>query len=90
MDNWRLLSDCLPAWLSAETGKGPDAETPGRVQGGVTDEAPPLLRVMPDSRSIITAPPTRRPTSAVVIDLVLWKQQRGHATWPVSEASRHF
>lgn len=50
MDNWRLLSDCLPAWLSAETGKGPDAETPGQ-SGSLRIKRDQRQEGEPDGRS---------------------------------------
>ena len=58
--------------------KGADAETPAQVVRDMRHTVGEAAVNPPTevSRSIATALPTRRPTSAVVIDLLIWKSSR--------------
>jgi hypothetical protein len=77
MDDWRLLSDCLPAWLSAETGKDAGTEAPASEGPRQREEKPDganrdrMNAALPMGRNMNLAPTTRSPGAAKFIFLVI-------------------
>lgn len=78
MDDWRLLSDCLPAWLSTETEKDAGTEAPAsegpRQAGGEclgVANRDRMNAALPMGRNMNLAPTTRSPGAAKFIFLVI-------------------
>lgn len=82
MDEWRQISDCLPAWLTVGNGQeGPEREAPAKVtrlrQGGrlpvAVDKAHtrPALRLVSSSRCKSAHDPRREPPRRADFHLVL-------------------
>ena len=75
---WKHISDSLPAWLSAEI-----EEKAGAAKAPASGQVSYLpANKGHANRSMITASPTRRPSSAVVIDLSVYREQRRHHATP--------